>query len=108
MSKVNQTKILNDETLTSKLVVKGFWLYLFTIFIAPAGYLTRFMISYQFDPGSVGLFYSVISFILLISVYNDLGLTQAMAYFLPKYWIKKKYDEYVTTIAITFVVQLTT
>jgi len=37
--------LLEDENLGQKLVKKGFWLYLFSYLIAPAGYLVRLLIS---------------------------------------------------------------
>lgn len=41
----------------------------------------------------------------LLAAYNDLGLTEALQYFLPKYWIEKKYDQYKTIWIMTFAMQ---
>lgn len=108
MSSIHQKELLKDETLAKKIVTKWFWLYFFAFLIAPTGYLIRIMISDTFDPADVGLFYSVMGFIGLISVYNDLWLTEALNYFLPRYWIEKKYNFFVTAIFSTLWVQLTT
>jgi hypothetical protein len=40
-----KTDLLQDETLSQKLIKKGFWLYLFSYLVAPAGYLVRLLIS---------------------------------------------------------------
>jgi hypothetical protein len=41
-------------------------------------------------------------------VYNDLGLTESLQYFLPKFWIKKEYNHIKTTIYLSFLVQFGT
>ena len=55
----------------------------------------------------IGLFYSILGLIGIISSYNDLGLTEALQYFLPRYLIAKDYIKakslLVTTWAIQFV-----
>lgn len=40
-----------------------------------------------------GLFYGIISLITLLSAFNDLGGTESLNYFLPKYIIEKKYEK---------------
>jgi hypothetical protein len=40
-----QKNILQEETLTHKLISKGFRAYLFVIFVAPLGYLIRLVAS---------------------------------------------------------------
>ncbi|MDP2670824.1 MAG: hypothetical protein Q8O99_08300 [bacterium] len=42
----------------------------------------------------------------LISLYNDLGLTEALQYYLPKYRIEKKYNEYKTILLSTLGIQV--
>lgn len=76
------------------------------IFTAPVGYIIKVIISNSLSVEDVGIFYSVLGFIMLVSTYHDLGLTEALKYFLPKYWIEKKYDEYKTTIILTLIAQI--
>jgi hypothetical protein len=40
-----QKNILQQETLSHKLISKGFWAYVFVIFTAPLGYLIRLLAS---------------------------------------------------------------
>ena len=102
--------LLEDENLGQKLVKKGFWLYLFSYLIAPAGYLVRLLISNspEVSVADVGILYSIISLINFLNVYNDLGLTESLQYFLPKFWIKKQYNQIKTTIFLSLGVQFFT
>jgi O-antigen/teichoic acid export membrane protein len=77
------------------------------IITAPVGYLIKVIVSNSLSVEDIGIFYSVLGFVWLISNYHDLGLTEALKYFLPKYWIEKKYDEYKTTIVWTLIAQVT-
>lgn len=97
---------MSDQPLGEKLIKKGFWLYFFMILIAPAWYFIRVIISNKLEVGDVGLFYSIMWFIVLLSLYNDLWLTEALQYFLPKYRIQKKYNNYKSLFYITLVTQL--
>ena len=108
--KENNTDLLQDETLSQKLIKKGFWLYLFSYLIAPGGYLIRLLISNspEISVADVGILYSIISLISFLNVYNDLGLTESLQYFLPKFWIKKEYNHIKTTIYLSFLVQFWT
>ena len=99
--------LLADQPLGHKLIKKGFWLYFFMLITAPIGYIIKVIVSNSLSVEDIWIFYSVLWFILLISNYHDLGLTEALKYFLPKYWIEKKYSEYKTTIVLTLIAQLT-
>ena len=77
------------------------------IITAPIGYITKVIVSNTLSVEDIGIFYSVLGFIMLVSNYHDLGLTEALKYFLPKYWIEKKYSEYKTTLILTLIAQLT-
>lgn len=78
----------SDETLADKFVKKGFWIYFFTFLIAPLGYMTKVMISRDLSVEEVGMIYGVMSFLTLLSLYNDLGCTESLNYFLPKHIVK--------------------
>ena len=101
-------KLFKDETLAEKLVKKWFWIYLFTFLIAPSWYIIRVIVSNKLSVSDVWLLYSIISFISLISIYNDLWLTQSLKYFLPKYWINKQYDNFKTAIFLSLWIQILT
>ena len=95
-----------DQPLGQKLIKKWFWMYVFAFFAAPVWYLIKVIVSNGLSVEDVGLFYSVMWFVTLVSTYHDLWLTEALQYFLPKYWINKEYDNYKTTIYLTLAVQV--
>ena len=102
------TEIFKEETLTEKFLKKGFWLYFFTFLIAPSGYFVRVIFSNSLSVSDFWLLYSILSFVLILSSYNDLWFTWALNYFLPKYWINKKYDFFKTAIFLSLWVQVFT
>jgi len=99
-------ELLADQPLGQKLIKKWFWLYFFMILIAPVSYFTRVIVSNKLEIWDVWIFYSVLWLITLLSLYNDLWLTEALQYYLPKYWIKKEYNNYKTIFYITLIAQL--
>ena len=96
----------SEETLAQKFVKKWFWLYFFTLLIGPIGYLIKIIISHDLDVWEVGMIYGVISFIGLLGAFNDLGCTESLNYFLPKYIIKNEYWKAKYLLKITFIVQI--
>ncbi len=83
----------SQESLAEKFVNKWFWLYFFTFLIWPLGYIIKVIISRDLSVEEVGILYGIISFVSLLSAYNDLGCTESMSYFLPKYLVKKEYGK---------------
>ncbi len=100
--------MFKEETLAEKFIKKWFWLYLFTFITAPAWYIIRSVISNDLSISDVWIIYSIIWFISLITAYNDFWFTASLQYFLPKYWIWKKYDYFKTSIFISVVIQICT
>lgn len=98
--------LLKEETLAKKLITKGSLVYIFAFLIAPTWYVVRVLLSNTLNVAEVWVFYSILWLITILSAYNDLGLTEALQYFLPKYWLEKKYDYYKTIWIVTFFMQL--
>lgn len=101
-------ELLADQPLGQKLIKKGFWLYFFTIVIAPTGYFVRVLVSNSVSVADVGIIYSIMGFIGILSAYHDLWLTEALQYHLPKYRIQKKYNAFKTSIFFTLIIQTIT
>jgi len=101
-------ELLQDETLTEKLVKRWFWLYVFSFLIAPTGYIIKLLISNDLSVAEVWVIYSIIWLIGILSNYNDLGFTESLQYFLPKFWIKKKYNEFKSSIFLALGIQTIT
>ncbi|MDO4713479.1 MAG: hypothetical protein Q4B28_02250 [bacterium] len=108
MKNRKKSDLLQHEHLSQKLIKKGFWLYFFGYLIAPGGYLIRFLVtnSPEILVADVGILYSIIGLVGFLNGYNDLGLTESLQYFLPKFWIKKQYNAIKTTIYLSLLVQL--
>ena len=99
-------ELLADQPLGQKLIKKWFWLYFFMIITAPVSYIIKALVSNTLSVEDVGIFYSVLGFVTLISTYHDLWLTEALQYFLPKYWIEKQYNQFKTITIISLLAQV--
>lgn len=103
-----ESKILQDQPLWEKLIKKWFWLYFFSFLVAPASYLIKLFISNSISVADVWVLYSVISLITLLNTYNDLGLTESLQYFLPRFLVKKQYNYVKTSIYLSLAAQIFT
>jgi O-antigen/teichoic acid export membrane protein len=63
------------------------------------------MISRELSVEDIGLFYSIMGVIGVIATYNDLGLTEALQYYIPHYFIDKEYSKAKTIIVFTRIMQ---
>jgi hypothetical protein len=52
--------------------------------------------------------YGIISLITLLSAYNDLGMTDSLNYFIPKFITDKRYDKVKSILVYAFIAQMTT
>lgn len=102
------TVLLQDESLAKKLITKGFWVYFFVFLAAPIGYILRMFLSNSVSVAEVGIFYSVLGLITLLITYNDLGLTESLQYFIPKYWIAGEKSKVKLSIVVSFLMQMIT
>ena len=103
-----QQNTLQEETLSHKLISRWFRAYTFVIFTAPLWYLIRLLASNTLSVSDVWIFYWVLSLMGLLYSYNDLGLTESMQYFLPKYRLEGKKWQIKNTIWLSFFMQLIT
>ncbi len=101
-----EDEVLQNEPLKKKLLRNGFWLYFLSFIWAPAGYLIKMMVSNTLSVEDIWIVYSIIGLIWILSSYNDLGLTEALQYYLPHYMIDKEYDKTKTLLVFTTVIQL--
>ena len=100
-----EKEFLKDETLAEKLVKRWFWLYIFAFLIAPSGYIIKLLISNDLSVEEVWIIYSIIWFISILSNYNDLWFTESLKYFLPKFWLEKKYNNFKTSLFMALWIQ---
>ena len=102
--------LLKDEALSQKLLKKWFWLYFFWYLMAPLGYLVRLFISNSpnVSVADFWVMYSIISLITFLYTYNDLWLTESLQYFLPRFYIKKEYNNIKTVVRVSLATQIFT
>ena len=96
------------NSLAEKFLKKGFWLYLFSFIIAPMGYIIKIIISGELTVSEVGILYGIISLITMISAYNDLGMSESINHFVPKFVTEKRYDKVKTILVYAFIAQMIT
>lgn len=101
-------ELLPDEPLAKKLITKGFWLYFFSFIIAPLSYLIKIIISSDLAVEEVGILYSVIGLIWLFASYNDLGMTESLNHFIPKFIVEKRIDKVKSIAIYAFLTQVIT
>lgn len=82
----------------------------FSYLAVPFGYLTRLLISNSPDVSvaDFGVMYSIISLVTFLYTYNDLWLTESLHFFLPRFYLKKEYNNIKTTIRLSLWIQLFT
>lgn len=95
-------------SIAEKFIKKGFWLYILSFIIGPLSYSIKIIVSSHLSVSDVGILYGVMSLIILVSAYNDLGLTDSLNYFIPKFITEKRYDKIKSILVYTFLAQILT
>ena len=98
--------IIPDELLKTKLMRNGFWMYFLAFIAAPSGYIIKLLIARSLSVEEIGIFYSVLGLVSLLAPYHDLGLTEALQYYIPRYLIAKDYDKTKSIALYTLLAQL--
>lgn len=98
--------IIPDELLKTKLLRNGFWMYFFAFIAAPTGYIVKLIIARSLSVEEIGIFYSVLGLVSLLIPYHDLGLSEALQYYIPRYLINKDYDKTKSIAIYTLLAQL--
>lgn len=98
----------HSESLSEKFIKRWIWLYLFSFLIWPLGYIIKIVLSYDLSVEEIWIIYWIISLISLLSVYHDLGLTESLNYFLPKFLVAKDYSRFKSSLIYTLIAQIPT
>lgn len=93
---------------TKKAVVGSFLVLLFTVIAAIFGYLLRVIIARTLSPVEFGLIYSLISTFGLFSVFQYMGLNDAIVKYIVEFRIDKKWGKIKSAILFTISSQLLT
>ncbi len=95
---------MNEEKPILK--VKDIYLfYALYFFIVPLGFLIRILYSRTISLEEFGIIYALISFFGLIHIFTNLGLANSLMYFIPKYNIKKNFEDIKNLFYYNFIVQ---
>jgi stage V sporulation protein B len=97
-----------NHHLWNKLLRKSFWQYAFFLFLAPAGYIIKLLLTNALSVEDVWLLYWIINILGLISMYNDLWLSDCLQYFIPHYETQKQKQRVFSLISFTFFFQFVT
>ena len=97
-----------NHELGRKIMRKGLGQYLFFLFLAPAGYVIKLLLTNALSVADVWLLYGIINVLGLISMYNDLGLSDCLQYFIPQYLTNKDPKRVYSLITFTFFFQFVT
>lgn len=98
----------HSESLAEKFIKKGFWLYLFSFLVGPLGYVVKIILSGDLSVDEIGLLYGVLSLVGLLSVYHDLGLTESLNFFLPKFIVQKDWTRFKSLVMYSVGAQVIT
>lgn len=72
-----------------KSVKRTFYVLIFTFLAALAGYFTRMFLARAISPEEFGLFYSVFTLFMFISIFTDMGYNQSIVKYIPEFIVKK-------------------
>ncbi len=92
----------------SKTFIKGTFIVLvFSIVSTLIGYTSKLALAQTTSVKDIGLFFSVLSFVVFFSFFRDLGLSDSLVYFIPKFFVEKSRAKIKSSIMFTLYVQLT-
>ena len=95
-------------SISEKFLKKWFWLYFFAFIIGPMWYVTKMTLSSTLSVDEVWVLYGIISLITIISAYNDMGMTESLNFFIPKFIVEKRYDKVKTALLLSLATQIIT
>ncbi|MBI5347168.1 MAG: oligosaccharide flippase family protein, partial [Candidatus Aenigmarchaeota archaeon] len=91
----------------SKRFIKGtFIILLFSVVSTLIGYMSKLALAQTTSVKDIGLFFSVLSFVAFFTFFRDLGLSDSLVYFIPKFFVEKSRAKVKSSILFTLSVQL--
>lgn len=98
----------HSESLAEKFIRRGFWLYLFSFLVGPLGYVVKIILSGDLSVEEIGLLYGILSLVTLLATYHDLGLTESLNFFLPKFIVQQDWTRFKSLVAYSLIAQFVT
>jgi len=93
---------------TKKVVVGGSLVFVFTVLAAFFGYLIRLVIARNLNPVEFGLVYSIFATFGLFSIFQHLGLNEALVKYLAEFKVHRQLGKIKSAMVFTVVFQLAT
>jgi O-antigen/teichoic acid export membrane protein len=94
-------------TAYTRMFVRGiFFVLLFSVLGAVAGYSTRVLYGHILSVEEFGLLYAVINFVIFLAAFRDFGLNDSVPKFIPEFKIKNRIRSVYNTIHLAFFVQM--
>ena len=91
----------------TKQVLRGsIYYFIGAVVAAFVAYLTKLVLVRNLSVEDYGLFFAVLTFVLIFSVFRKLGLSQGLARFIADYNVKKKHGEIKSIITGAFLMQI--
>ena len=87
---------------TRKTVRGAGLVFVFSIFAAALGYLTRLVIARNLTLEEYGLFYSIFALVMLFGLFKDFGPGAALAKFIAEFKVNKEFGKIKGIISISF------
>lgn len=73
----------------------------------PLGYVVRLLYANNLSISEFGLFYALLNFFGFISVFNDLGFSETLRYFIPRYVVKHEKRKIKSAVIAAFITKCT-
>lgn len=96
------------DSLAQKFLKKWVWLYVFSFIVGPIWYIIKIILSGELEVSEMGILYGVMSLMVLLASFNDLGMSESLNKFIPEFVTKKRYDQVKTTLLYAFWAQVVT
>lgn len=93
----------NISSLKRNAINNAIKIFIFTLLATGSGYFARIFLAKNISLSFYGLFYSVLTFFMMFSMFKDLGLNSAIIKYLPENYLvnKKKIKSFISTILWT-------
>jgi len=82
--------------------------YTFSLFAAALGYLVRIYFARNLATDEFGLFYAIVAFLGLFSMFKSMGFDRALIYFIPKFIAESSYQKIKDSVIYSGTVLLVT
>jgi len=93
---------------TKKVIFGSAVVFVFTVFAAFFGYLTRLLVARNLSVENFGLVYSIMAFFGLFSILQHMGLNDALTKYVSEFRVRRELGKIKASIIFTLIFQLST